>query len=444
LKSGSSPPFGPRRGHTVTPLAVDFAIAGVGPANSMGGGREAHMSEPIGTVQDAERRVGTLLKGKWKLDRLIGVGGMAAVYAATHRNGKRVAVKMLHASLSAHEDMRARFLREGYLANKVGHDGAVSVLDDEVAEDGSVFLVMDLLEGETLDARWERKGRALPASEVLGFADALLDVLGAAHDKGIVHRDIKPENLFLTRAGAIKALDFGIARLREVSGPKETQTGTTMGTPAFMPPEQARGRIEEIDARADVWTVGALMFTLLVGRHVHEGHTSNEVLLSAMTRAAPPVLSLAPSLDPRVAHVGAILKCAIGNCAATMTTLASGQYNPYGLAIDGANVYWIAVGNGTTVRGSVLKCAIGGCGGAPTAIATNLDRPQTLAIDGSYVYWTDAADGAIFKCPLTGCVGAPTTVASGQTSPLGIAVDGASLYWTNYAGTSGQVMTCAK
>jgi serine/threonine protein kinase len=116
---------------------------------------------------------------------------MAAVYVATHRrNENRVALKMLHPELSLNADLRARFLREGYLANKVGHRGAVRVLDDDQAEDGSVFLVMELLEGESLERRWVREKQRLDVEDVLRIADHLLDVLAAAHDKGIVHRDI--------------------------------------------------------------------------------------------------------------------------------------------------------------------------------------------------------------------------------------------------------------
>ncbi|MBI4700330.1 MAG: serine/threonine protein kinase [Deltaproteobacteria bacterium] len=192
--------------------------------------------------QRAERRVGSVLKDKWKLDRLLGVGGMAAVYAATHRNGKRVAVKILHAERALNENIRRRFLREGYAANKVGHAGAVSVLDDDVSDDGTVFLVMDLLEGETLQARLDRCG-PLAAEDVLLVTHHLLDALAAAHDKGIVHRDLKPENVFVTNTGAVKVLDFGIARLREdAARTGATGSDSSLGTPAFMPPEQARGR----------------------------------------------------------------------------------------------------------------------------------------------------------------------------------------------------------
>jgi len=107
----------------------------------------------------AQQRIGQVLREKWRLDALLGVGGMAAVYAATHRNQKRVAIKMLHPELSFNSAVRQRFLREGYVANTVQHSGAVSVDDDDVSEDGCAFLVMELLDGETLDARWARKGR---------------------------------------------------------------------------------------------------------------------------------------------------------------------------------------------------------------------------------------------------------------------------------------------
>ncbi len=253
-------------------------------------------------VERAEKRVGTLLCNKWRLDALLGVGGMGAVYAATHRNQKRVAIKMLHAEASAVHDIRERFLREGYLANSVGHEGIVSVHDDDVAEDGSVFLVLELLEGETLEERATRKGGILSPSEVLSVADQLLDVLAAAHDRKLVHRDLKPDNLFLTNAGILKVLDFGIARLNEPDGTSSssTRTGSLLGTPAFMAPEQARGRWKDVDAQSDLWSAGATLFALLTGRPPHEGGTSNEVLALAITQQAPSLASLRPDLPAPV------------------------------------------------------------------------------------------------------------------------------------------------
>jgi len=163
---------------------------------------------------------------------------------------------------------------------------------------------MELLEGETIERRWERKGRRLPVVETLSIANELLDVLAAAHTKGVVHRDIKPENVFLTRTGKVKVLDFGIARLGSSPAPRRRRkSGATMGTPAFMSPEQARGRWDEVDARSDLWAVGATMFALLTGRFVHQAGTLNEQLLAAMTTVAPAIGTVLPDLDPEVARV---------------------------------------------------------------------------------------------------------------------------------------------
>ena len=251
--------------------------------------------------QRVQSRAGTVLNGKWRLESVLGVGGMAAVYSAVHRNQSRVAIKMLHPELSLDDGVRTRFLREGYVANTVDHSGAVRVFDDDLTPDGAAFLVMELLLGETLDSRAERKGGKLSAGDVLAIADELLDVLAAAHDKGIVHRDIKPDNLFVTREGRLKVLDFGIARVRELSQESHaTVAGTFLGTPAFMAPEQARGRWDEVDARSDIWAVGATMFALLTGRSVHEATTVNEQLVLAATNRAPSLAAYAPELPPSV------------------------------------------------------------------------------------------------------------------------------------------------
>ncbi len=254
-------------------------------------------------LQRARARIGKVLRGKYRVDRLLGVGGMASVFSATHlRNANCVAVKILHSGLAIEPDLRARFLREGYASNSVGHPGTVRVLDDDTTEDGALFLVMELLDGETLDARWERSHHKLGVREVVTLVSELLDVLAAAHAKGIVHRDIKPENLFLTREGKVKVLDFGVARLREASATR-TGSGAVFGTPAFMPPEQALGRVDEVDALSDVWAVGATAFLLLSGRFVHEAATAAEFVVRAATLKAPPLTSVAPEVPGPVAHV---------------------------------------------------------------------------------------------------------------------------------------------
>jgi serine/threonine-protein kinase len=251
----------------------------------------------------ASGRVGQIIKGKYRLERVLGIGGMATVYAATHRNQKRVAMKMLHAELSYLDDVRARFLREGYVANTVGHPGALEVLDEDVAEDGAAFLVMELLDGKPLDVLADEKANRVSVAVALAVADQLLDVLAAAHAKTIVHRDIKPANLFVTREGTLKVLDFGIARLRDATRSDATGTGVVLGTPAFMAPEQAYGRNEQIDAQTDLFAVGATMFKILAGKSVHGGGTASEILIRAATSPAPPIATVRDGLDPRVAAV---------------------------------------------------------------------------------------------------------------------------------------------
>ena len=212
------------------------------------------MSVSGNVVAQARSRIGTTLGEKWRLDRLIGVGGMASVYAATHRNKRIAAVKLLHQELSVVQSIRTRFLREGYVANSVDHPGAIAVDDDEVTSDGLAYLVMELLDGESLAQRQDRKGGKLPVSEVLWVADRVLDVLSTAHKQEILHRDIKPEHLFLTKGGMIpsvllgglvfpegprmlKVLDFGVARIRDLADQTSgSESGSLLGTPAFMPP----------------------------------------------------------------------------------------------------------------------------------------------------------------------------------------------------------------
>ena len=249
-------------------------------------------------IDFAKRRVGTTLCGKYRLEGLIAVGGMATVYRGRHRNGNRVAVKVLHPVHCLNADLRERFSKEGYVANAVDHPGAVRVLDDDVADDRDPFLVMELLEGETLEDRWRRNGCKLPPDQVVAAACDVLDVLAAAHANGIIHRDIKPDNLFVTTSGHLKVLDFGIARMRNASTSSFTNTGTIPGTPAFMAREQALGFARDIDARTDLWALGATMFTLLSGKHVHEAETSEQMLVFAGSRPARSLASVMTDAPP--------------------------------------------------------------------------------------------------------------------------------------------------
>ena len=259
----------------------------------------------------ARERVGTVLGEKWTLERMLGIGGMAAVYEGRHRNGARAAIKVLHPSLSRHAEIRERFLREGYAANKVEHPGAVKVLDDDTLvtghDAGTAYIVMELLSGESLQDRLER-GPPLDESEFLGIAAEVLDVLHAAHTRGVVHRDLKPENLFLVRpregevAGPrVKVLDFGLARL--LDGQSITSYGLALGTPSFMSPEQAAGRIDEIDGRTDLFALGATGFRVRTGRRVQEGANAVELVTKMASRPAPRIRALAPEVSASYARV---------------------------------------------------------------------------------------------------------------------------------------------
>jgi serine/threonine-protein kinase len=192
------------------------------------------------------------------------------------------------------------------LANSIDHPDVVKVHECEIDDGGCPYLVMELLEGESLQQVLDRE-RRLPAERVEAFGTQLLDIIAAAHEKHILHRDLKPSNIFVTTQGTLKVLDFGLARglaTRETLAHVSTVTGslTLLGTPGYMAPEVARGRTESVDARTDVWAIGATLFTLLAGRTVHEAETVNELLGRAMSSSAPAIASVVPDVPNNLAR----------------------------------------------------------------------------------------------------------------------------------------------
>jgi serine/threonine protein kinase len=251
-------------------------------------------------LERCKARIGAVLLGKWRIDSLIGVGGMAAVYEATHKIGRRGAIKILHPEIAVSRELRARFEQEALAVTQLGHPAAVTVFDIDTTEDGSPFLVMELLDGESLGQRARRPG-GIEERELLRVAAAVLEVLDVAHGHGIVHRDIKPDNLFLTSSGDVKVLDFGIARMKQGGSNVRTRTGALLGTTPYMPPEQIIGG--PIDGRADVFAVGATMFRILAKRRVHEGATEAALLVKMAKDPAPALRSVAPSVSPEVCAI---------------------------------------------------------------------------------------------------------------------------------------------
>jgi serine/threonine protein kinase len=243
-------------------------------------------------------RLGKVLARRWRLETLVGVGGMAAVYAAREPQCERVAIKVLHDEYVGSINIRERFIQEVALTRGVTHSGCVRVLADGVTEGGNPFFVMELLSGMPLSRIWKHYGKKLPADYALRVVDHVLDCLGECHQQGIVHRDLKPANVFVMDTGEIKLIDFGVAR---APGAEQdlTQTGSALGTPAYMAPEQAMGN-PILDGRADIFSIGAILHLLLTGRRLHEGRSDQEALVQAATRPAPSIARSAPDLPAEV------------------------------------------------------------------------------------------------------------------------------------------------
>jgi serine/threonine-protein kinase len=241
-------------------------------------GEETDPERPAGSDR---RRIG----GRYEITGLLGEGGMGRVFAARHVfTGQEVALKLPRMGVLT-EEAAARFLREARLPHEIGHPSIAGAIDAGVDADGSVYLVLERLRGESLEQALAA-GRVGPG-EVIDVVLVLLDVLAAAHARGLVHRDVKPDNVFLSeRPPRVRLLDFGIARA-VLDASSVTRTGTVLGTPAYMSPEQLRG--ERVDARADLWSVGALLFRALAGRPPFVGD-DDALLLTAVLEGRSPVL----------------------------------------------------------------------------------------------------------------------------------------------------------
>lgn len=259
---------------------------------------------------DAEHWVGKTFAGMWRIERVLGTGGMGSVLLGRAADGSQVALKVLHPELNAIAEVRKRFLREGFIGNSLGGadavPGVVRVLGSGETPEGLAYLTMEVLQGETLFDRMARTG-TMPPGEVLALADQVLETLAIAHARGVVHRDLKPENIHLGSDGRVRMLDFGIARVVDgLTGLPEktaTKTGMIMGTATYMAPEQATGLIHDIDGRTDLFGLGATMFRLLSGRQVHGDVTEAMEVIAAATEPAPALASVAPGVPHAVAAV---------------------------------------------------------------------------------------------------------------------------------------------
>lgn len=255
---------------------------------------------------------GTVVGGRYCVEELIGCGGMGAVLAATHRvTGRRVALKWLLHDPDHDAELTQRLVREARAAGRVRHENVVDVYD--VGEhDGSLFLVMELLEGRTLSAHLEEHG-VLPPPETLDILLPVMRGVQAAHESGVIHRDLKPGNIFLCReTGSVqvkpRVLDFGVSKIGKGIGDEQslTQSGAVMGTPYYMAPEQlADGHV---DARSDVYALGVIAYQCLTGRLPYEARTFSAMVTQVATRDPVPISSLRPGLPQRLC---ATVMCAL-------------------------------------------------------------------------------------------------------------------------------------
>jgi serine/threonine-protein kinase len=248
----------------------------------------------------AQRLVGAVLNTRYRLRRVIGEGGMGAVYEAEGPQGP-CAVKVLHEEFAHHPEVRARFFAEAQATRTLVHPHIATTIDAAVAEDGTPYLVMELLRGQSLGDVLDA-GKIMSPAETWPVIHQVLSALSAAHAQRIVHRDLKPDNIFLTetQAGApphARVLDFGIAKIMDVAGGmgSKTQTGAIIGTPGYMSPEQIRNS-KAVDPRSDLWSVGTIVYQMLTGALPFEGDNDLTRLTAVITSEARPIEQVAPHL----------------------------------------------------------------------------------------------------------------------------------------------------
>jgi tRNA A-37 threonylcarbamoyl transferase component Bud32 len=249
--------------------------------------------------------IGELIQGKYRLVRLLGDGGMGSVYEAQHEAlGTRVAIKVLHPELARRTGLVERFLQEARVAAQIRSPHVVQVTDvDRTVPDGHAYIVMELLEGEPLSSVLDRQ-RKLPVTTSCEYTIQVLEALEAAHALGVIHRDLKPENVFLTFVAGkpvLKLIDFGIAKLRRAEGQKAlTVAGVIMGTAEYMAPEQARSA-DKVDARADIYAVGVMLYEMLSGVRPVSGDDARVIALKVERGEVTPLVQAAPEVPRELA-----------------------------------------------------------------------------------------------------------------------------------------------
>src|SRR5450432_2844644 len=253
---------------------------------------------------------GEIVDGKYRIIRLIGEGGMGAVYEGENtRIHRRVAIKVLHAGVAETAEAVQRFEREAQAAGRIGSEHIVEVLDLGNLASGDRYMVMEFMDGDSLSTRIQNKGR-IPPIDLYPIAHQLLAALHAAHTAGIIHRDLKPDNVYLLKARGgvadfVKLLDFGISKFNQLSGDSGfsmTRTGAVMGTPYYMAPEQAKGA-KDMDHRVDLYATGVILYESVTGQVPFNADTFNELLFKIVLEEPRPIEQLVPDIDSNFAAI---------------------------------------------------------------------------------------------------------------------------------------------
>jgi serine/threonine-protein kinase len=247
--------------------------------------------------------VGATLSRRWRITRLLGEGGMGAVYEAQGVNGEGArALKVLHPEFVAEESILQRFFAEAQACQSLGHPNIAQIYEHGRAEDGTPYLVMELLRGQPL-SQYIHDRKLLTPEQAAPIVYGMLQALAAAHQQRIVHRDLKPDNVFLVDDGRgagqflVKVLDFGIAKVMDGAGGmgSKTRTGVLLGTPGYMSPEQIKNA-KGVDPRSDLWSVGVMLFEMLTAKDVFPAENEFARLTAVLTQSVPPISSVAPHL----------------------------------------------------------------------------------------------------------------------------------------------------
>jgi len=251
---------------------------------------------------------GHVVAGRYRLLRRLGEGAMGVVWAATNvYTDRTVALKLIPRGAVGGAELRVRMLREARACGRIQHRNVVEIYDVGQTDGGDPFLVMQLLRGETLESRLRRAQGGLPGSEVVAIALSIARALAAAHASGIIHRDLKPANVFLHREPdqhdvTVKVLDFGVSKVLAADPAAATITGTAIGSPAYMSPEQARGAAG-LEPRSDVWAFGAVLVETLTGHIAFRGDTAYEAVGEILHGEIPRVIDLVAGVDRRLAEL---------------------------------------------------------------------------------------------------------------------------------------------